>query len=176
MLLFVPSEREESMKARGSFRLTLLAGLAARAFLLAWSLLIVEPMPAVAGAKEDAFQVIEQFKSAFDASDVQRIVKLFAPDASFLGTVSPKLITKTEDIDAYFQAIKTNMPRKITIEEYSTLVLSDTAVVFAGFDVFGMTKDGQVSEAPARFTFVITKGDQGWRISHFHSSVRPKPQ
>ena len=164
------------MEVRGFFSLTVLAGLAARFSLLAWSLLIIEPVTAVAGPREDAFQVIEQFKSAFDASDVQRIVKLFAPDASFLGTVSPKLITKTEDVDAYFQAIKTNTPRKITIEEYSTLVLSDSAVVFAGFDVFGMTKDGQVSEAPARFTFVITKGDQGWRISHFHSSLRPKPQ
>ena len=71
------------MKVRGSFRLTLLAGLAARAFLLAWSLLIIEPVTAVAGPKEDAFQIIEQFKSAFDASDAQRIVKLFAPDASF---------------------------------------------------------------------------------------------
>jgi uncharacterized protein (TIGR02246 family) len=164
------------MKLRGSFRLSLFAGLTARAFLLAWSLFIIEPVAAVAGPKEDAFQVIEQFKSAFDASDVQRIVKLFAPDASFLGTVSPKLITKTDDVDAYFQAIKTNTPRKITIEEYSALVLSDTAVVVAGFDVFGMTKDGQASEAPARFTFVITKVDQGWRISHFHSSLRPKPQ
>ena len=84
--------------------------------------------------------------------------------------------TKTEDVDAYFQGIKTNVPRKITIGEYSTLVLSDTAVVFAGFDVFGMTKEGQAIETPARFTFVITKGDQGWRISHFHSSLRPNPQ
>jgi uncharacterized protein (TIGR02246 family) len=157
-------------------RLTLLAGMAARSCLLACSLLMIEPVTAVAGPKEDAFQVVEQFKSAFDASDVQRIVKLFAPDASFLGTVSPKLITKTEDVDAYFQGIKTNVPRKITIGEYSTLVLSDTAVVFAGFDVFGMTKEGQAMETPARFTFVITKGDQGWRISHFHSSLRPNPQ
>ena len=163
------------MKMRGSFRVTLLAGLAARSFLLACTLLMIGPVTAVAGPKEDAFQVIEQFKTAFDASDVEGIVKLFAPDASFLGTVSPKLITKTEDVDAYFQGIKTNVPRKITIGEYSTLVLSDTAVVFAGFDVFGMTKDGQASEAPARFTFVITKGAQGWWISHFHSSLRPKP-
>jgi len=78
--------------------------------------------------------------------------------------VSPKLVTTTEEIDAYFQGIKTDTPRKITIGEYSTLILSDTAVVFAGFDVFARTKDGKVIETPARFTFVITKGDQGWRI------------
>ena len=113
---------------------------------------------------------------AFDASDVQGIVKLFARDAAFLGTISPKLVTTAEEIDAYFQGIKTDTPRKITIGDYSTLILSDTAVVFAGFDVFARTKDGKVIETPARFTFVITKGDQGWRISHFHSSLRPNPQ
>ena len=72
------------------------------------------------------------------------------------------------------QGIKTDTPRKITIGEYATLILSDTAVRFAGFDEFGRTKDGQMIETPARFTFVITKGDQGWRIRHFHSSLRPK--
>ena len=34
--------------------------------------------------------VVEQFKKAFDATDMQGVVKLFAPDAVFLGTVSPK--------------------------------------------------------------------------------------
>src|ERR1700720_998371 len=84
-----------------------------RKVLLAWTLVLVLPMSAVAGPKEDALQVVDQFKKAFDASDVQGIVKLFAPDAVFLGTVSPKLATKTEDIDAYFQGIKTDTPRKV---------------------------------------------------------------
>ena len=95
---------------------------------------------------------------------------------AFLGTVSPKLVTTAEDIDAYFQGIKTDMPRKITIGDYSTLILFDTAAAFAGFDVFARTKDGKVIETSARFTFVITKGDQGRRISHFHSSLQPNPQ
>src|SRR5262245_22121217 len=129
------------MKVRGSFRLTLLAGLAARAFLLAWSLFIIEPVAAVAGPKEDAFQVIEQFKSTFDASDDQRSVKLFSPDAFFLGNGGPKPNTKNGNVGCYFQGIKTNPPRKITVEEFSTLVVSENGVVFRGFDVFGMTKD-----------------------------------
>ena len=52
-----------SMKVRGSFRLTLLAGLAARAFLLAWSLLIIEPVTAVAGPKEDDFRSLNNSKA-----------------------------------------------------------------------------------------------------------------
>jgi hypothetical protein len=100
-------------------------------------------------------------------------LRLFAPDAVFLGTVSPKLITKAEDIEIYFQGIKTDMPRRVVFGEYSTLVLSDTAVLFVGMDQFSSTKDGKTIELPARFTLLVTKGAQGWRISHFHSSVRP---
>src|SRR5262245_23974044 len=96
-----------------------------RHLLIAFSLLLMAPTPASAGPKEDAFQVVEQFKSAFDATDVPAIVKLFAQDTNFLGTVSPKLITKAEDIDAYFQGIKTDTPRKITLEDFSTFVLSE---------------------------------------------------
>jgi ketosteroid isomerase-like protein len=60
-----------------------------RKLVLAMLSLAVMHQAAIAGPKEDAFQVIEQFKRAFDASDVEGVVKLFAPDAIFLGTVSP---------------------------------------------------------------------------------------
>jgi hypothetical protein len=119
-----------------------------RKLLLACALLVSVPIAAFAGPKEDAFQVIEQFKKAFDTSDVEGVVKLFAPEAIFLGTVSPKLTTKTEDINAYFQALRTDMPRKVVLGEYSTLVLSDTAVLFAGMDQFSSTKDGKTVESP----------------------------
>jgi uncharacterized protein (TIGR02246 family) len=102
-----------------------------------------------------------------------RRAHLFSPDAVLLGTVDPKLATKTEEIDAYFQGIKTDMPRTVVIGDYATTLLSHTAVVFAGLDVFSSTKDGKTIEIPARFTFVIRKGDQGWGISRFHSSRRP---
>ena len=147
-----------------------------RKLLLAYALLVALPLGAFAGPKEDAFQIIEQFKKAFDASDVEGVVKLFAPDAIFLGTVSPKLVTTTEDVAQYFQGLRQFMPRSITIEEYSSMVLCDNAVLFAGFDKFSQTKEEKAVETPARFTFVIAKGNQGWRITHFHSSVRPKAQ
>jgi uncharacterized protein (TIGR02246 family) len=143
-------------------------------FLLIGVLLVATPVAAIADPKEEAFQVVQQFKAAFDASDVQGVVKLFAPDAVFLGTSSPKIITTTADVDQYFQGLKQFMPRQVKIEDYSTVVLSDRAVLFAGFDTFSQTREGKVVETPARFTLLITKGDQGWRISHFHSSVRPK--
>jgi len=144
-----------------------------RKLLLGIALIMAVPVSVIAGPKEEAYQVVEKFKRAFDTSDVQGIINLFAPDAVFLGTVSPKLATKTDEINAYFQAIQTDTPRTVEISEYSTLVLSDSVVVFAGMDQFSSTRDGKKIDLPARFTLVITKSEQGWRISHFHSSARP---
>src|SRR5690349_4674473 len=126
-----------------------------RKLLLICAALMTVPLSAMAGPKEDAFQVVEQFKAAFDASDVQGVVKLFAPDAIFLGTVSPKIATTTADVDQYFQGLKQFMPRQVRIEEYSTIVLSDRAVLFAGFDTFSQTRESKVVETPARFTLLI---------------------
>jgi uncharacterized protein (TIGR02246 family) len=136
-----------------------------RKLLLACALFLIWPVAASPGPKEDALLVVEQFKKAFDASDVEGVVKLFAPDAVFLGTVSPVLATKTDQIDKYFQGLRQFMPRSITIDEYSTIVVSENAVLFAGMDTFSQTKDGSVIKTPARFTMLITMTGQGWRIS-----------
>ena len=144
-----------------------------RKLVLTCVMLLLWPISSFAGPKEDAYQVVEQFKKAFDASDVEGVVKLFAPDAVFLGTISPILVTNTGQIDKYFQGIRLLMPRSVVIEEYATIVLSENAVLFAGMDTFSATKEGNVIKTPARFTLLITRTDQGWRISHFHSSLRP---
>jgi hypothetical protein len=62
----------------------------------------------------------------------------------FLGTVSPVLATKTDQINKYFQGLRQFMPRSITIDEYSSIVISENAVLFAGMDRFSQTKVGNV--------------------------------
>ena len=144
-----------------------------RKILLACALALVLPFLAIAGPKEDAFQVLEQFKKAFDASDMQTVVSLFAPDALFLPTTNPRLLTTTKEFDDYFQPLKRLAPLSMKIDSSSAIVLSDSAVLFTGMDTFGLTRDGKAVEVPARFTILVAKGDRGWRISHFHSSARP---
>ena len=144
-----------------------------RKFLLACAMLLIWPVTAFAGPKEEAFLVVEQFKKAYGASDQEGVVKLFAPDAVFLGTASPILATRTDQIAKYFQGMSQCVECSVTFDEYSTIVVSENAVLFAGMDTFSQMKDGSVLKRPARFTMLITKTDQGWRISHFHSSFRP---
>jgi hypothetical protein len=84
-----------------------------------------------AGPKEDALAVLDKWTKAFAASDVDGIVKLYEPDALFVGTSS----IEPEGIRSYFEnALLTNRPRGATLNDYAAIVLSDGAVVITGLD------------------------------------------
>ena len=52
--------------------------------------------PVSAGSEEDALQVVEKWAAAFNASDVDAIVALYAPDAMFLGTGSRTVVLRRQ--------------------------------------------------------------------------------
>jgi uncharacterized protein (TIGR02246 family) len=129
---------------------------------------------AVAGPREEALQVVERWTRAFSESDVDGIVKLYAPDALFFGTGSQTLVTKPEEIRKYFeQALLSNRPRGATVGDHSAMVLSETAVLVAGLDTVTGTRDGKMLSANGRVTFIVGKREGGWQIVHFHRSARP---
>ena len=127
-----------------------------------------------AGPREDAFALVESFKKSYDARDPAAIVKLFSPGAVFLGTSMQAPTTKPEDILDYFKASVARSPTAtVDIETYETVEISPAVFVFSGQNAFRATQDGKTTSTPARFTFVVVKGAEGWRIAHFHSSRRP---
>jgi uncharacterized protein (TIGR02246 family) len=130
---------------------------------------------AVAGPKEEALQVVEKWTKAFTESDVDGIVKLYAPDALFLGTGSKTLVTKPEEIRKYFeQALLSNRPLGAKVGEHSVMVLSDTVVVVTGLDTVTGVRDGTPVSLNGRVTFVVAKRGADWQIVHFHRSAMPK--
>jgi uncharacterized protein (TIGR02246 family) len=146
-----------------------------RNVLIAAALLLSVSVGALAGPKEEAFQVLEEWIKAFDASDVERIVKLHAADALFLGTGSQTVVTRTEDIQGYFErTLKTDLPRGAVFSNYSSMVLSESAVLFTGLSASSRTREGKTITSDGRVTFVIAKRPEGWRIVHFHRSAMPK--
>ena len=137
--------------------------------------LLISLSAAFAGPKEDALQVIDAWAKAFAASDVDGIVRLYAPDALFIGTGSKAVVTKPEGIRKYFEAaLLTNRPRGATLNSYEAMPLSDTAVVVAGLDTVTGVKDGNPISATGRVTFVVAKQGADWRIVHFHRSAMPQ--
>jgi len=129
---------------------------------------------ASAGPKEDALQVLEKWTQAFTNSDVDGIVKLYAPDALFLGTGSKTVVVDPAGIRKYFeQALLNNRPRGAMLGSYSAMVLSDTVVVVAGLDTVTGVRDGKPFSGNGRVTFVVVKRGPDWQIVHFHRSAMP---
>src|SRR5438876_2113632 len=104
-----------------------------RELLVAVALITSLCSTAIAGPKEEALLVLEKWAKAFTDSDVDGIVKLYAPDALFLGTASKTVVVKPEAIRSYFEnALLNNRPRGATLADYAAMPLSDTAVVITG--------------------------------------------
>ena len=145
-----------------------------RILLVAMALITVFGSPAIAGPKEDALQVLEQWTKAFTDSDVDGIVKLYAPDALFLGTGSKTVVTKPEEIRQYFERVLlSNRPWGAKLGDHAVLAVSDTVVVVTGLDTVTSVRDGKPVSANGRVTFVVAKRGSDWQIVHFHRSAMP---
>jgi len=129
---------------------------------------------AITGPKEDALQILDKWVHAFNSSDIEGIVSLYAPDALFIGTGSKEVGTNPEYFRAYFQSLKRDMPRGAKLESYSALELSNTVVLVSGMDTVSGTKDGVIFQRPGRTSFVLTKRDEKWQIVQFHRSAMPQ--
>ena len=117
---------------------------------------------AAVDSKADALVIVDLWTKAFAASDVDAIVKLYAPDALFLGTGSKAVVTKPEGIRTYFEAgLLVNRPRGATLTNYESMVLSDEAVLVTGLDTVTSVKDGNPISASGRVTFVVAKRGAG---------------
>lgn len=143
-------------------------------FVLA-ALIMMAPAVAAAGAAEEANAVVDRFSAAYSSNDPEAVVKLYAPDAILLGTVSPVISAGTEAIRKYFSMIK-GSGNKNVIQERHTIVLGDSAVVVTGFYEFTRMQEGKPVPGPSRFTMVITRSGDEWRIAHHHSSPRVPPK
>ena len=104
---------------------------------LTWFLFIgmmwISPAIAVAGPAEEANAVVDRFSAAYNSNDPEEVVKLYAPDAIPLGTVSPVIsVGGAEAIRKYFSMIK-GSGNKNAIQERRTIMLCDNAVAVPVF-------------------------------------------
>jgi uncharacterized protein (TIGR02246 family) len=130
--------------------------------------------PALADEREDAYAGVERWSEAFNSGDADQIVRMYTIDALVLGTPSPGMILRPDDLRAYFKAAAA-AKLQVKLGDHSAVALAKDAVAIAGFyDFSRLAADGQPVVVPARFSFVMVKKDGIWKIAHHHSSVRPK--
>lgn len=140
-------------------------------------LLLALSAPAVAGPAEDANAALDHWSAAYTSNNVDAVVNSYWPDAILLGTTSPIISTGSEAIRSYFTGLKlAGSGNRNTIQERHTIVLGDSAVVVTGFYEFVRMTTGSPVPAPSRFTMLLTRHGNEWRIAHHHSSPRVQPK
>lgn len=139
------------------------------------TLILILPAVALAGTAEDANAALDRWSAAYSSNDPETIAKNYWPDATLLGTVSPVMSEGTDAIIAYFTPTK-GSGNKNAVDERRTIVINDNAVVVTGFYTFTRMVDGKPVPAPSRFTMLVTKRGDEWRIAHHHSSPHVLPK
>jgi uncharacterized protein (TIGR02246 family) len=139
------------------------------------ALILVSPAVTLAGSAEDANVAVDRWSAAYSSNNPETIAKNYWPDAILLGTVSPILSEGTDAIVTYFTPTK-GSGNKNTIDERRTIVINDNAVVVTGFYTFTRMVDGKPVPGPSRFTMLVTRRGDEWRIAHHHSSPHVLPK
>ena len=130
------------------------------ALFVAW-----EAVTAMAGPEDEGAAAIDRWVAAYNANDLDALMKAYAPDAVLQGTSEPQINVGTAELRKYFR----NLPKggsSNSIQERWMFVINDTTVLGVGIYTF---KSG-----PARFSFLTVKRGNDWVIQHHHSSSIPK--
>jgi len=113
-----------------------------------------------------------EWNHALQSGNTAEVLKLYAPDAILLPTLSPLVRHNHEEIGDYFDMFLKFLPKAWMHEE--NIRIFDEIAINSGIYVFTVTHDGKTSDIPIRFTFVYRKFPERWMIVEHHSSAMPK--
>lgn len=119
----------------------------------------------------EARQLIDAWIRAFVTSDLEAILGLYAPNATFTGTSSQRYTRDPGDVRAYFERVLcAAKPAAAEVLECEIQNLGDVAIATALDNI--AWEDGRKSKG--RVTFVLRRMSDTWRIESFHRSEVPR--
>ena len=140
---------------------------------LSLGLLTLAP-PLLADARSDVEAATAQWIDAFNRKSTTDIVKLYAPDAVFLGTSSAVIRDTPALVEEYFKSLGALGDASNAVGDHRVQVFGDVAIN-SGYYTLTRTQDGKTTQSPARFSFVYQKRGGKWLIVSHHSSALPQP-
>jgi uncharacterized protein (TIGR02246 family) len=145
------------------------------AIIVAATLALGAAQVSLADARGDVEAATARWIDAFNRKSIDDIVKLYAPDAVFLGTSSPVIRDTPALVREYFQSLATLGPdARNAVGEHRVQIYGDIAIN-SGYYTLTRTVDGKTTRSPARFSFVYQKRGGTWLIVSHHSSAMPAP-
>ena len=124
--------------------------------------------------KNGALSALHAWIDAVNRQDLEAIVAIFSPDASFFGTSTQTLVSSSEGIRQYFDVVLKNyVPLKATLGLVTVSELSPDSAVITGYDKWQVTLNGESVEGIGRLSVAVALRDDHWRIISFHRSAMP---
>ena len=115
-----------------------------------------------------ATELLQKWTSAIKNGEPKQVTKLYHEAGILLGTFSPKERVGHYLILEYFESLLKS-PVEVQVVSEHPLVFGSVAV---NSGLYNFITDSKTINA--RFSFVYSKNDDGWKIISHHSSVLPE--
>ncbi|MBO1923214.1 SgcJ/EcaC family oxidoreductase [Thiomicrorhabdus sp. 6S3-12] len=119
-----------------------------------------------------AQELFNLWNNSLQSGDPQTVAQLYWEDAILLPTVSNVPRVNHAEIEDYFRHFLQSKPFGTIVSR--NLKQGCNKLTDAGIYEFKVTKNGEQTMVPARYTFVYEYRDGLWKISHHHSSMMPE--
>ena len=113
-------------------------------------------------------ELLQKWTGAIKNGDPKQVTKLYHEAGILLGTFSPKESVGHYLILEYFESLLKS-PVEVQVVSEHPLVFGSVAV---NSGLYNFITDSKTINA--RFSFVYSKNDDGWKIISHHSSVLPE--
>ena len=109
------------------------------------------------------------WNNALQSGDPKQVTALYAKDAVLLPTISNRIRSNPDAIEAYFVDFLARSPQGRL--DQSHIRIFETLAVHSGIYTFSFADGSQVQ---ARFTYLYQSSDNDWKIIEHHSSAMPE--
>ena len=129
---------------------------------------------AQSGAPKDLEPLSDRFDEFFRQGNLEGIVALFAPDASYVPLVGPARLDGHAGVREHYQrSFAGSRSRDITTLSQRWQLAGDLAIRTADVLIEQQPLEGAAIDTRARITLVYRRQAEGWRIVHHHGSQQP---
>jgi uncharacterized protein (TIGR02246 family) len=97
------------------------------------ALLFLAPIRVSAGPSKDVASAVDHWAMAFNANNVDALVKLYAPDAVLIGPAGSTVNEGSDAIRKYYSRLEKSGD-KVKMDVRKVVVLDDNVAYVAGFD------------------------------------------
>ncbi len=106
--------------------------------------------------------------------DANAMVSLYHETAILLGTFANKPCVTPRQISDYFSELFGGGKIRFGVHVTEKLIYEQNGILFTtGEYLFSWQQNNTKIEVPARFTFILSKENDNWKIFHHHSSILP---